>query len=241
MKLKLLYKQAFYEHLVKTLIEEGVYDKNIFKAVFLAGGPGSGKSYISDALLSGYGLKVVDVDKPTTHYMNKAGMSLKMRDDSPERDIIRNKAKQAIEQQSKYWIDGRLGLIIDGTGKDPGKIKKKADELKELGYDVFLISVLVADDIASKRNNSRDRTIPQDVFDDIWSKIRSSLQALQDYFGSNWRLIDNSREFNGYNEFKNVHSQVDKSIQEFLRQPIKNPLAKKWIDQELEAKKINVR
>ena len=28
------------------LLTEGVYDKGIFKAVFMAGGPGSGKSYM---------------------------------------------------------------------------------------------------------------------------------------------------------------------------------------------------
>ncbi len=27
-------------------LQEGVYDPNIFKAFFLAGGPGSGKSYV---------------------------------------------------------------------------------------------------------------------------------------------------------------------------------------------------
>ena len=33
--------RAFYQLL------EGVYDPNIFKAFFMAGGPGSGKSYVA--------------------------------------------------------------------------------------------------------------------------------------------------------------------------------------------------
>ena len=32
------------------LITEGVYDKGILKAVFMAGGPGSGKSYVAKNL-----------------------------------------------------------------------------------------------------------------------------------------------------------------------------------------------
>ena len=32
------------------LLNEGVYDKGILKAVFMAGGPGSGKSYITKGL-----------------------------------------------------------------------------------------------------------------------------------------------------------------------------------------------
>ena len=36
-------------------LTEGVYDKSIFKAFFLAGGPGSGKSWVSAKTLSGAG------------------------------------------------------------------------------------------------------------------------------------------------------------------------------------------
>ena len=43
-------------------LQEGVYDPNIFKAIFLAGGPGSGKSYVVRRALGGEGMKVVDSD-----------------------------------------------------------------------------------------------------------------------------------------------------------------------------------
>ena len=43
-------------------ITEGVYDPNIFKAFFLAGGPGSGKSWVSERTLMGMGLKVINSD-----------------------------------------------------------------------------------------------------------------------------------------------------------------------------------
>ena len=38
---------------LKALITEGVYDPGIFKAIFLAGGPGSGKSFIVDRVGTG--------------------------------------------------------------------------------------------------------------------------------------------------------------------------------------------
>ena len=43
-------------------LQEGVYDPNIFKAFFLAGGPGSGKSYVVRRTTGGTGLKVVNSD-----------------------------------------------------------------------------------------------------------------------------------------------------------------------------------
>ena len=39
-------------------LQEGVYDPNIFKAFFLAGGPGSGKSYVVRKTTGGTGLKI---------------------------------------------------------------------------------------------------------------------------------------------------------------------------------------
>ena len=35
---------------LKDLLNEGVYDKGILKAVFMAGGPGSGKSFVAKQL-----------------------------------------------------------------------------------------------------------------------------------------------------------------------------------------------
>ena len=43
-------------------LQEGLQDPNIFKAFFLAGGPGSGKSYVVRKTTGGTGLKVVNSD-----------------------------------------------------------------------------------------------------------------------------------------------------------------------------------
>ena len=56
---------------------EGVYDPNIFKAIFLARGPGSGKSYVAGKTIRGQGLKVVNSDDAFEVLLKKAGLSLK--------------------------------------------------------------------------------------------------------------------------------------------------------------------
>ena len=45
-----------------SFVQEGVFDPSIFKAIFLAGGPGSGKSYIAGKTTVGMGLKLVNSD-----------------------------------------------------------------------------------------------------------------------------------------------------------------------------------
>ena len=74
-------------------IREGVYDPHIFKAVFLAGGPGSGKSFVAGRALGGLGLKVINSDDPFERYLARAGLSMKMPDEEQsQRDVERARA-----------------------------------------------------------------------------------------------------------------------------------------------------
>ena len=58
-------------------LEEGVNDPAIFKAVFLAGGPGSGKSFIVGKTgLTALGFKVVNSDDAFEKAMTKAGLEM---------------------------------------------------------------------------------------------------------------------------------------------------------------------
>ena len=108
-------------------VEEGVDDPHIFKAVFMAGGPGSGKSYIATSrLLKGGGLKVVNSDDIFEFKMDKAGLDYEDPSViySPQGQEIRNKAKETTATMEENYLKGRLGLIIDGTGREITKIAK---------------------------------------------------------------------------------------------------------------------
>ena len=62
------------------ILREGVYDPGIFKAFFLAGGPGSGKTFVTQSAFAGTGLKVVNSDAAFERALKKTGLSLKMPD-----------------------------------------------------------------------------------------------------------------------------------------------------------------
>ena len=59
------------------------------------------------------------------------------------------------------FLDGRLGLIIDGTGKDYDKIAKQVSGLKGIGYECAMIFVNTSLDTAQERNKMRKRTLPE--------------------------------------------------------------------------------
>ena len=98
-------------------LQEGVYDPNIFKAFFLAGGPGSGKSFVVRKTTGGLGLKVVNSDNAFEKLLKDADFDLDFRDMSPEksleRDVIRKRAKEVTSKMQKNFVAGRLGMIID--------------------------------------------------------------------------------------------------------------------------------
>ena len=77
------------------ILSEGVYDPGIFKAFFLAGGPGSGKTFVTQSAFAGTGLKIVNSDTLFERGLKKANLSLKMPDEEEYfRNIVRQRARQ---------------------------------------------------------------------------------------------------------------------------------------------------
>ena len=113
-------------------LQEGLNDPNIFKAFFLAGGPGSGKSYVVRKTTGGTGLQTVNSDDAFERYLEAAGLSKKMpSSEEKPRDVERARAKKVTKARQGGYIEGRLGLIIDGTGKDYDKIAAQSIKLKQ--------------------------------------------------------------------------------------------------------------
>jgi cytidylate kinase len=147
---------------------EGKNDPSIFKAVFLAGGPGSGKSFVASQVTGGFGLKMVNSDTLFEILSKEKGLDLKNFPDAEEmeRNSARNQAKSLTKKQMANYLRGRLGIVIDGTGKDFSKIKKQKDSLANIGYDTYMIFVNTSLDVALQRNNERARTVPEKIVTD---------------------------------------------------------------------------
>lgn len=215
-----------------TDLQEGVYDPNIFKAFFLAGGPGSGKSYVVRRTTGGMGMKIVNSDDIFEKLLDKEGLSKKMPESEKEpRDIVRAKAKRLTSAKKANYLEGRLGLIIDGTGKDYDKIAGQATKLKQIGYDVHMIFVNTSLDVALERNQKRERTVPESITIKSWNDVQRNIGKFSQYFRQNFIVVDN----NDANE--DVFTKVFKQIKSLVRKKVSNPIAKMWIASELEKKK----
>ena len=220
----------------KKFMTEGVDDPSIFKAIFLAGGPGSGKSFIVGKTgLPALGLKVVNSDDAYEAAMKKAGMEMNTDNIfSVQGQEMRGKAKKLTGIMQARYLTGRLGLVIDGTGKDFSKVKSQVSAMKNLGYDVAMIFVNTDLDTAIERDEARDRTIGAKEVTNYWKEVQRNIGAFQTMFGKqNMLIVDNS---NG-KDFKVETLRAYKDVSKFLKRPVDNAKAKKWIKDERKKKK----
>ena len=211
---------------------EGIYDPNIFKAVFLAGGPGSGKSYVVSKVVSGMGLKVINSDEPFERYLVKAGLSLKMPDEEQtERDIERKRAKKVTSARKGHAVDGRLGIIIDGTGKDYDKMIRQAAHLQELGYETSMVFVNTTLETALERNRKRARSVPPEIAKQGWNDVQKNLPRFQRYFGKRFFVADNNTG--------DDLTPITKAVRRAIIKKVDNPIASAWIANELKKKQMS--
>ena len=235
---------------------EGVYDPGIFKAFFLAGGAGSGKSYsaekatgsaagkfhwhkdmekLTPGKVGPYGLKVVNSDEQLEYGLMKAKMSSNMKAYSSgeieRKEAIRQKAKKVTAKREAAWVENRLGLIIDGTAHDLRKLTIKRKALEEIGYDTYMIFVNTGIDIALQQNNERTRKLPDEIIRKTWDEVQSIKQGLANMFSGGFVEIVNNRA--GEDVFRKAFSEIGKII----KRPPSSSAAKLWIARELEQKR----
>ena len=231
-----------------TLVE-GVYDPGILKAVFLAGGPGAGKSAVVDTVfnttpevksLTSTGLKIVNSDSSFEHLLKKAGHSLdlgSLDDDvfqqitSDDPNSIRSRAKNIMLKQYENYKNGRLGVIVDGTGDDYAKISKQKKELEKLGYDCYMVFVNTTLEVAQQRNAFRARKLPRKIVDVIWKDVQKNMGKFQSSFKQNFTIIDNSEDLRSKTKpgKLNLAPFILKATAKFIGKPIRNPIGKQWI------------
>jgi len=228
------------------LLIEGVHDKGIFKAVFLFGGPGSGKDYVLSRTLDGHGLTEINSDKAFEFLMDKENLDMRMPESERERrDAVRGRAKNMTELRQRLALFGRNGLIINGTGDDVEKITKIKERLENLGYDTSGIMVNTADEVSQQRNIERGqrggRTVPEEIRKDKWQKVQNARPELAKMFGANYSEFDNSEDLRSADP-QTVQAKekelmdLYKGVQKFVTKPPKNPNAKLWVASELEKK-----
>ena len=219
------------------ILTEGVYAQGIFKAFFMAGGPGSGKSFVTNSVTSGLGMKLVNSDVHFERMLKQVNLSLSMPDSEQYfRDMIRGRAKSLTNRQIDSYVEGRLGMVVDATGRDYKIIHYQVSLLKQLGYDCYMIFVNTSLDVAKERNKTRSRQVPEFYLVKSWETVQSNMGKFQRLFGmSNFIIVDNNKSESELVTL--TMSKASKIVRQKMKAPIQSHIAKRWIAREMASRK----
>ena len=227
-------------YMFEDLLQEGVYDPGIFKAVFLMGGPGSGKSTVVDALsLKALGLKTINSDTHFERLMKDAKMSMKMTKTgsgtvNPERDKLRAKAKGIATKQMDIHVPARLGLIFDTTSAKAQKIQNYKKQLDALGYEYKMVFVKTSLSLAQRLNSMRARTLPPEILVKEHEAVEKNAQVFKRLFGKDFIEIVND---DSVASLQGKASKLYGAMMTWCTKFPTNKIALAWKQQELTRKK----
>lgn len=212
----------------KSFLDEGRNDPAIFKVIFMAGGPGSGKSTIAHMLgLHALGFVSINSDAAFEQGLKKSLLSLKMPEgEEYARNIVRGLAKKTTKRKQGHAVEGRLGMVIDGTGKDLGKIKKQVKALEQIGYEASMVFVDTTLEAALERNEERPRSLNPKMVTSLWKGVQKNKGSFKKLFGNRLWVIDNTNyEVSGIQTNK-----VYTKIMSWSKDLPNNPAVKHWME-----------
>jgi hypothetical protein len=232
-------------------LNEGINDPGKLKAIFLAGGPGSGKDFVMNKVLAGNGLREINSDVAFEYLMKKHGLDLEMPDEERiERDIVRGRAKNTTMKKELNSLAGRLGLIINGTADDLEKIKSVKSELEDLGYDTMMVFVNTSNEVSRQRNVERgksgNRKVPDgtdkqgipdnspNIRQEKWDLAQKNIGSLMNIFGKdNFTVVDNTADIrkvtpNEKERIETDFNRVRRMAMQFVQSPVKNKRGQDW-------------
>ena len=240
---------------IRGILAEGIYDPGILKAVFMAGGPGSGKSFTAKALFGAdpksisqamtmSGLKIINSDPLFEKLLKNAGV------DPGELGRIAQD-----DQELAY----ELGLD-DARGIPPESPRARAKASKKLavkrysapGRRLGIILDGTGDDL--KKINDKKKDLEEVGYDTYMVFVNTSLEVAQERNADRERKLDPEmvekiwtdvqsnlgafQQLFGANNivivdntvYGPVPETITKAVDGFLRRPIQNPIGRKWAE-----------
>jgi predicted kinase len=191
-------------------INESLNDKQILKAIFIIGCPGSGKSeyakYFNDIF------KIIDVDVPTMFNLKTSNLDSDLTKISDKTvDDIRMKSKKQSNSMLINSMNNLLPLILDCTGRESLNIENKNSLLKKYGYDTYMIFINTDLNVAKNRNKNRNRKVSDEFIGTSYCNILDNIEYYKNMFDSNFYTINNTD-----NDLKNVYIKLKKIQNEIL-------------------------
>lgn len=139
-------------------------NKYPFKAIFVFGPAGAGKSFISDQIGIPEEFRVSNPDEDIEAQFGNFGLSLKFagKEDLKtfqQQQTFREKLQQATRAKTENWLLTATPVVFDTTGEKTKKMSDRITELAKAGYDIAILQINVPREISIDRDQNRARTV----------------------------------------------------------------------------------
>jgi hypothetical protein len=205
---------------VQTLRVASADDLIVFKAVFIAGGKGSGR-LVTSQTFSETGLRVLSSDPVFQFLSRRKTLKLKVDPNHPESYITqlqdRANRKHMLEVQSVSWANHMLGLVLDSSTQDFDTIKEAREGLTALGYDTAMVFVDTTADVA-KAQRGEDSLA-------AWKETHTLLKRYNTLFKHDFFKVANSRLLDT-KENERLGIAIRNTVLEWISRPLLNPIGK---------------
>lgn len=210
----------------KQFIAESINDAGIFKAVFVIGIPGSGKSYTSKSLAGRISPRIVNTDKATEFLAARDNVTI---DSKKWMKTYKDTALRVTKSALTQYLNGVLPLMIDGTSNDASNLLHRMGILESLGYDVGIIYVNTSLDTAIKRVEERNATANRTVDLDFVRAVHERTEANVEFLRSKVSFFaEVKNDIDEYND--QVMKKAFSKTQSFFNSEISNPIGRRLLE-----------
>ena len=206
---------------LKSYISEGINDKGIFKAVFLAGHPGAGKTWTLSKIRSG------SIEPRTVNTDKLFPLFKKLWNDDWGK--IKNTVKQLNIKQLSLYINSMLPLAVDGTANETSVLLRRSGLLEGFGYDTAMVFINTSLETAIERTSGRERQVSLDFIKDAYKQINKAKSFYRSKFQT-WMEVDNNE--GELNDKAILHAF--KFMGNFYNSPILNPVGQDRVKEMIE-------
>jgi hypothetical protein len=145
----------------------------LFKAIFVTGGPGSGKDVIVREAIAESKLVELNYIQAKDYLSDK------------------HKLAESSKDQRREAIRARGPLVINGPADDINSIGYIKEELEELGYQTMMVFVDTTNDVSKERNSLLSRMMMESIRYDKWVNSQNNIRMFYEMF-NDFKIFDNT-------------------------------------------------
>lgn len=196
-----------------------------FKALFIAGPPASGKSYISETI-NFPDASMLDVDKLRMNVAKRLNIDLS----NPL--MLPLTFRETADETSLFLFDNIIGgtpMVIETTAHSKATFDKRVITLQKLGYDVGIVYTHInpelSKNIETKRREVENRAVDHEFIETTYNEMPVRLAEISNIVGNN-NVCYVPRESIAYTTEQK--DKIQSFVDTFMFGPINNYYGRKY-------------